>query len=174
MVLESVAATQPVLPVLVGLEQNPILRLDPTVSGNEDPVSIDRAVLDLEGTTVLDDVVDVQLFQGPARLPGSGPAETFAAEDRFGEPAMPGNGPLTFEGSWTPGPGREHLWVSVQVREGADLDGRVDARLLGVRADGAVEVPVAQPERMGAPDRPAQRARDPGGESGRPAQELGE
>ncbi len=148
MVLESVAATQPVLPVLVGLEQNPILRLDPTVSGNEDPVSIDRVVLDLEGTTVLDDVVDVQLFQGPARLPGSGPAETFAAEDRFGEPALPGKGPLTFEGSWTPGPGREHLWVSVRVREGADLDGRVDARLLGVRADGAVEVPVVE----GAPE----------------------
>ena len=40
--------------------------------------------------------------------------------------------------------------MSVRIREGADLDGRVDARLLGVHADGAVEVPVVEGTPEGA------------------------
>ena len=150
MVLEGVGAAQPVLPALLGLDQNPILRIDPNFSGNEGPFQIDRVVVDLAGTTDLAAVKEVSLFAGPAKLPGSGPAETFPADARFGEPLRARKGPLAFEGSWSPTPGREHLWVSVRLAEDADLDGRVDARLLEVGTTDEQEVVILDGSPEGA------------------------
>ena len=139
--LAHVGAAQPVLPVLLGNHTNPILRIDLLVEGNQPAPSpgrgrtpaltLERLVLDLEGTSRLADWAAVEVFRGPEELGSRDPDAAFS--ERFGDAQEASEGRLAFEGELALEPGANHLWVSVTPRADADIDGFVDAGLLDVR-----------------------------------------
>ena len=146
--------TQPVLPVLVGNRTNPVLALEIETEGLLDPLDLEAVRLDLLGTTRPSDLERVEVLQGgsSAELPYDAPDTILGPEDRLGDPAAPGrtaSTPITVRGARPLRPGRNVFWLSVTPAAAADLDGRVDARVLGVRV-GGVEVPVEGGDPAGA------------------------
>ena len=142
-----VDVVQPVVPVLVRKPVNPVLALGIRVVGTESPLMLEGVTLSLAGTTRAADIADLAVVRG-------GPAPTDAFGAAFGGPVRPkGAAPLTIAGSVPLAPGDNWFWVVVRLADSADIDGRVDAAITGLRVSGkAVEVPAGDPagvQRMG-------------------------
>jgi len=159
MKLVSVTCRQPVLPVLVGNRQNPVLCIDLEVDGNQDPLVLTEVVFDLEGTTPgVSPLASVALYRGKGdgALDYRDPDHVFAEEDRFGASlelwsGRPGERLAPFaedrivRGQLELEPGLNRLWISVTPNKYANLDWQVDAACLRVAfADGTEAVPEVQ------------------------------
>lgn len=149
MVITGCRALQPVLPVLVGNELNPILALEIVTSGTLEPLELESIGFDLTGTTRPDELLRAELFHGGSSLdlPYDRPDEVFGDGDRFGEPRRPGEDASQLQvvrGRRALAPGRNVFWVSVKPSARADLDGRVDARIRSVTVGGE-EIEVQDP-----------------------------
>ena len=142
-------ALQPVLPVLVGNELNPILALEVVTIGLLEPLELESISFDLSGSSRPDQLQRAEVFHGGSslELPYDQPDAVFSESDRFGEAQRPGEDAsraLSVRGRRALAPGRNVFWVSVTPSAGADLDGRVDARIRAVTAGGE-EVQVQDP-----------------------------
>ncbi len=142
-------ALQPVLPVLVGNELNPILAVEVQTRGFLEPLELESISFDLAGTSDAEQLERVEVFHGGASLELSydQPDQVLGEGDRFGRAQRPGKDPArlrTVRGAQVLAPGRNVFWISVTPSPGADLDGRVDARVRAVVVSGE-EVPVEDP-----------------------------
>lgn len=129
----SVTTSQPVVPVLIRKKDNPVLLLQVETEGRSEVRKLTAVRLDLEGTTELAAVKAVRVLTPKGEV--------------FGEGRKVGDVWIC-EGETELESGRNDFQLSVEVTEGASLDGRIDARVLGVEfADGNTMTPeVASPE----------------------------
>ena len=134
MVVTKVTAIQPVVPVLIRKEVNPVVGLHLVAEGRTDAKEVVKLRIGLEGTTEIDAVKSVKiLFSGSEAKAGVG--EVFGIAKKDGRD-------LICEGSAKLVTGDNYFWVSVELNESADLDGRVDAQILSVEwSDGATQKP---------------------------------
>ncbi len=133
-----VVAVQPVVPVLVGKERNPVLGVNVRTEGGLQPQVLEAVELEMEGTSRPQDIAGVELCAG-----GEDPSGGFG--EAFGT-CTPGGGRLVFRGRRVLEAGDNWLWVMVRPNPDADIGGRVDAAVLRVKVSGAViEVPDGSP-----------------------------
>ena len=142
-------ALQPVLPVLVGNRLNPVLALEVVTSGLLDALELESISFDLAGTTQPGELERGEVFHGGASIELSydQPDSVFKDADRFGASRRPGRDATrlhTVRGPRALTPGRNVFWISVTPAAGADLDGRVDARVRSV-VIGGEEIQVEDP-----------------------------
>jgi sialidase-1 len=135
-----VTTIQPVVPVLIRKEINPVVGLHVMTEGRTEAKEVAKLRIDLKGTTEIDAVKSVKvLFSAGQAKAGAGKV--------FGVAKKDGDGWLC-EGNARLVPGHNYFWVSVEMDESADLDGRVDAQVLSVEwRDGTSQKPeVISPE----------------------------
>lgn len=125
----TVAALQPVVPVLVRKPVNPALGLALETRGGLEPLVLEAVTLSLEGTTRPSDVAEFSVLPGGA-----------APTDAFGEPFATtrptGTEAVTLRGRLPLRAGRNWLWASVRLADTADIDGRVDVAVKSVTISG--------------------------------------
>ncbi len=112
-----ITASQRVHPVLIRNQHNPLMRL--TVEAEAPGVSAQSFTFRLSDTDELNDIESLQLFY-------SGDTEDFEAENPFGDPVSPTD-ELVFSGDQEFSPGKNIFWLSVRLRQTADLGHRIDA-----------------------------------------------
>jgi len=134
MELVSCTTVQPILPVLVGNGPHPVASIELVTRGNLDPLALEEVVVDLAGTTRVEDFEQVALIVGEGDAP-------------FGKAQRPKAGELVFRGRRELAPGRNVLTIVVTPRATADVDGFVDASCLRLRLadDRAIEPEVTRP-----------------------------
>jgi len=129
-----VETSQPVSPVFIGQDLNPVLGFKVTL---DQPARLEAIELDLEGTTRPQDVERVRLFAGK-ELPASAGGEALL---EFQPKSLTRTCDLPLE------PGEHWFWISVEMKKDADIDGRVDASLKRLKIGGTVVQPaVPSPE----------------------------
>ena len=128
MTLAGVAISEPVVPVLTRRPTNPVLGLTLRTDGTEQPLVVEEVALSLAGTTQLADVEEVEVFAG-----GTAASDPLAA--RLGGAGLRGE-TATIRGRLSLAAGENPLWVSVRLRDSADIDGQVAVRLTGLEVAG--------------------------------------
>lgn len=139
MTLAGVAVTEPVVPVLTRRPTNPVLCVTIRSDGTEQPLVVEEVVVSLAGTTQLADVEEVEVFAG-----GTAASDPLAA--RLGSARLRGE-TATIRGRLSLEAGEHPLWVSVRLRDSADIDGQLAVRLTGLEVAGR---PVDLPTPMDA------------------------
>jgi sialidase-1 len=120
---------QPVVPVLVRKGVNPVLGLKIPTEGALEPLQLEAVEVEMTGTTRLQDVAAVSLISGGPD-PSGGFGESFDEETKAGRIAFSGSRELTAGDNW--------FWVSVRLKDDADIDGRVDAQVTRLKISGKV------------------------------------
>lgn len=129
----SVEVVQPVIPVLTRVRDNPVAALKVTTRGRAAPRQLRTLRVSLDGTSHMDDVKAVRVIH-------IGAGYDLAGGTQFGD-AQEAAPELVFSGRRALMVGENHFWVSVELEDGADIDGRVDAGILGVQVDGETLAP---------------------------------
>lgn len=127
--LVEVDVAQPVVPVLKRKEINPVLGLRIATEGNLNPLVLEAVEVELEGTSRPQDVESVALVPGVAD-PSGGFGEPFGNGARGETTVFAGEAELSGGDNW--------WWVSVKLKDGADIDGVVDAKVTRVKVSGKV------------------------------------
>ncbi|MFD0895635.1 exo-alpha-sialidase [Luteolibacter ambystomatis] len=131
-----VATVQPVCPVLVGQEINPVLGFKVTL---DQPAKLEGIEAALTGTSRIQDVERVRIFRGKEASASAGGEAVAELAPKTG--AMSRSCDLTLEA------GVHWFWLSVELKKTADIDGRVDAALNRLKIGGAVVEPaISSPE----------------------------
>ena len=134
----SVETVQPVCPAFVREDFNPVLGLRVEVAGDEGALELEGIELGFGGTTRMDDIGHFEVRAGsadPAAEPG---AVILAGEGAVEKRVISSKHRLERGTHW--------FWVSPQIKEGASLDGVVDASVFGIQAGGKFHRPeVASP-----------------------------
>ncbi len=135
MTITGVTTSQQPFPVLIRNEVNPILDIQVTVDGAQQPKSVSELHINLDGTTNLDDIESVEILASgtDAAPPWRDIEAQLDSLERFGQ-RRPAAKILTFQGNHRLTPGTNHFFVSVKLKESADLSHRVDAACNGVVA----------------------------------------
>lgn len=134
-----VTAVQPVIPSLIRKKNNPVLGIKIEAVGALEPRTLEAVKVTLEGTTRPQDVTAVRLIPGNAAGP--------VGEASFGKDAEP-NGEIVFQGKHALSSGDNWFWVCVDLKDDANIDGRIDAEVTGVMLDDRKVVEVKD----GSPD----------------------
>lgn len=145
MEVRGLSTMRPVVPVLLRKKVNPVLGFDLTTDGNQSPVALQEVAVSLEGTTRPRDILRLELVTG-----GQDPSGT------FGEPIAVVED-LSKSVSFMPGvplvSGNNVMWISVVMKDDADIDGRIVVSLKHVKAGGKVLKPgkddLMNPSRIG-------------------------
>jgi sialidase-1 len=124
MVIEKVTTFQPVIPVLILKKDNPVVGLQIVAKGRSEAKKVTALKIDLKGTTDSAAVKAVRVLSSRGELKAG--AGVF-----FGEARRSGNEWIC-EGTETLGSGENYFWISVELNGNIHMDGRVDARVLGV------------------------------------------
>ncbi|MCB0585770.1 MAG: exo-alpha-sialidase [Phaeodactylibacter sp.] len=133
-------AYSPVFPVLLGKEHNPVFRINVKAADTEEAQEVTRIKASLAGTTRLADVASVKVFY-------TSDSPDFSDDALFGE-ASATSEVLTISGSQPLKAGDNYFWLSLSVKEGADILHKVAAVATEV---GAQTETLAVPE----PEQPA-------------------
>lgn len=140
-----VTGTSPVIPVLRRRENNPVLGFTITTEGNEKPVEFEAVELSLDGTTRPQDIDRIEILPGtsdPSGRFGEAVASTKSISNRL---VLKPDQPLASGGN--------SFWVSVTLKDQADIDGRIAVSLQRVKCGGKVITPPsivsAIPQRIG-------------------------
>lgn len=128
---------QPVLPVMVRLEHNPVVALVVEADGLLDARTLRGIRLSTDGTTSLNDVESIRVFY-------SGAEAEMRTDVQFDSEKSPAE-ELVFVDEQELRSGLNYFWVSFEMKEGADIDGRVDASVIEVAFDGGKVAKVPQP-----------------------------
>lgn len=135
MAVLGVTAANPVIPVLLRKAVNPVLGFTITTEGNQKPAALEAVELSLEGTTRPQDIERIEIFPGSSDPAG-----------KFGDPIATTSS-ISSSVVLKPGQplaaGGNTFWVSVVLKNRADIDGRVGVSLKRVKAGGKVLVPEA-------------------------------
>ena len=116
-------------PVLIRNENNSLLQL--RVVAKEPYVELKSLTVSLEGAG---DLESLQFYS-------TGDAPGFSIENAFGERMQAGE-TIVFRGHARLNAGANHFWLSCRVRSGADLAGKVDAKVTAVKSSAGVVVPL--------------------------------
>lgn len=136
MLIEKVTTVQPVIPVLIRKKNNPVIGLNVVAKGRGEAKKLTELKFDFEGTSDVKSIRAVKVFT-------AGGVSSAGAGESFGEVRREG-GVWVCEGDSILRSGDNYLWVSVELNDDADLDGRVDARILAVKfGDGKIVTPAA-------------------------------
>ncbi len=135
MTLLGMTTANPVVPVLRRKAVNPVLGFTITTDGNQKPLALEAVEISLEGTTTARDIERIDMLPGSANA--SGP---------FGDPVAsvtPVAGSLTMKTDLPLTPGGNAFWISVVLKDTADIDGHVGVTLKRVKVGGKVLLPDA-------------------------------
>ena len=130
-----VTAANPVIPVLQRKAVNPVLGFTITTEGNQKPVALEAVELALEATTRLQDIERIEIVPGIADPAGKFDDPIATTNSISSAVVLKLNQPLAAGGNT--------FWVSVVLKDRADIDGRVCVSLKRVKAGGKVIVPEA-------------------------------
>ena len=106
-------------PVLIGKENNAILKISVYISDTPGPLVVKQIFINTDGTTDLADVEAIRLFY-------SGDSDDFSTKQQFGKTATPDE-KVTFKSKRDLTPGVNNFWVSYQLSPNTDLLHKVDA-----------------------------------------------
>ena len=135
-----ITSTSPVIPVLRGKEINPLLGFSITTEGTEKPVPLEAVELSLDGTTRPQDIERIEIIPGtndPSGKFGEAVASTKTISNR-----------LVMKPGQALGSGGNTFWVSVTLKNDADIDGRIGVTLKRVKCGGKVLTPEASTEAL--------------------------
>lgn len=139
------ATTQPVIPILRCKPVNPALGFTITTEGDEKPVTFEALEISLEGTTRPQDIKRVELVPGSSDPDGKF-GESLANTESIATRIVLSPGHFL-------GPGANSFWISIVLKDDADLDGLIAVSLKKVKAGGkmivAKEIAAARPQRIG-------------------------
>ena len=110
---------QDTIPVLIGKEMNPVLRINVRVPEDMNGINISGIAINISGTSPLEDIAMVSIFH-------TGPKNEFSEPVPFGESMSPAPA-LVFKGKQSLKKGDNYFWVSFKISETADLTHQVDA-----------------------------------------------
>lgn len=133
-VLELTTAN-PVIPVLRRKAVNPVLGFTITTEGNLKPVALEAVELSFEGTTGPQDIERIEILPGTANPAGKFGDSIATTSSISNSVVLKPNQPLA--------PGGNTFWVSIVLKDRADIDGRVGVSLKRIKAGGKVIVPDA-------------------------------
>lgn len=118
------------VPVLVGKVACPILHLEIEVPKDQYP-TVNALRLTSEETTRVSDLQHVKLYS-------TGTSNKFAAKQESGMGSKETGGVFVIDTSYRLEPGKNHLWVACQLKETADITGKVDLQCEKLVVDGDV------------------------------------
>lgn len=127
--LVEVDVSQPVIPVLKRKSINPVIGLRIATEGMLNALPLEAVEVQLDGTTRPQDIAEVALIRGQAD-PSSGFGEVFDTSSEVNVAVFSGKAHLSRGENW--------WWVSVKLKDSADIDGRVDARVSRIKVGGKV------------------------------------
>ncbi len=122
--IESVNSRQPVLPTLKRKEINKVVQINIKIDGNLDPVSVESFDFNLNGTTNLKDISQLQLYY-------SGNSKHIQKEDLFGSSESIDSN-FSIKGNRQLQTGDNFFWLSVKLDEASDLSHKIGAECLSV------------------------------------------
>ncbi|PHN05152.1 sialidase [Flavilitoribacter nigricans DSM 23189 = NBRC 102662] len=128
MEVSGVKVWSPVYPVLIGKENNPVLRVQIDAVGSKKAVALEGLTLDLEGTDQLGDIQEVRAFF-------TGASSDFSVRRAFGE-SQDGTIDPHFTGSQLLQPGSNYLWISFELESTADISRKLKVQLSEITVDG--------------------------------------
>ncbi|MFT7484744.1 MAG: sialidase-1 [Candidatus Paceibacteria bacterium] len=139
MKMVAVTISQPCLPVLVGNPVNPLLRVRIQTEGSLQPLELAQLTFDLKGTSepgalARAFVVRSNAAQGIPEPQGGG--QVFASTPDHWKSATDA---VALDGGLVLSAGVNDFWVCVELKPQANIDGWVDAHLLGLRIEGQME-----------------------------------
>lgn len=137
--LVAVDVAQPVVPVLVNKALNPVLGLRIATEGALEPLEIEAVEVEMEGTSRPQDLAEIRLVRGEAD-PSGGFGEPFGKPAGPRRPVFSGKAALSAGDNW--------WWVSVSLKDDAEIDGRVGAKVTRLKVSGRV-IELAEPPRPG-------------------------
>ncbi|MFT7679888.1 MAG: sialidase-1 [Planctomycetota bacterium] len=124
MKLTSVGAENADLPVLLGMNTNPILHVVIETQGSLEPLTLEAMRFRLEASLGLTEIASVRLLVGD--LSGRAPSSVGRGQE-FGEAISVAAELLSFQGGRVLNPGTNHFWLSIDLKPNANIDGRVGA-----------------------------------------------
>ncbi|MCC9609157.1 sulfatase-like hydrolase/transferase [Blastopirellula sp. JC732] len=147
----SVTARQPVVPVLVNSQLNPVLDICVTVEGSLQPLRLSQLDLKLAGSLPLDQIARLDLFAtGNLDAPNWRSLRLDSKElQSFGSVSKLSS-QLQFDGDYELSPGPNHFFVSIELKETADSAKTIDVQASSAKIAGksyaieAVATPRAQ------------------------------
>lgn len=128
MEVSGVSVWSPVYPILIGKENNPVLRVQIDAVGSKKALALEDLTLDLEGTDQLGDISAVRAFF-------TGSSSDFSTRRAFGE-SQTISAKLGLKGNQLLQPGSNYLWISFELKEQADLLRKLNVQLSGITVDG--------------------------------------
>lgn len=128
-----VETVQPVCPVFIREDFNPLLGLHVMVAGEEGELELEGLDIGFGGTTRMEDVARFEVRAGGVD-PAAEPGAVIASGERAGDRIR-----LGFKHRLTAG---EHwFWISTVLKDTASIDGVVDASVFGMKAGGLIHRP---------------------------------
>ncbi|MDG1832917.1 MAG: exo-alpha-sialidase, partial [Verrucomicrobiota bacterium] len=123
------------VPVLVGLETNPLLRVRAETTGTLKPIALTEVAALVSGSITEKDLAAVQWL-------ASGTSPNFSDAKPFGEYLAGKNGSHIFKGKQTLVAGANYFWLSVKLSERADIDHTIAASCTYLKfSDGKIHKP---------------------------------
>lgn len=123
MKVEEVSTHTDVYPVMVRQDYNPVLRLMIKTEGCLKPKSLDAVLLNFSGTTNIKDIAEVALYPGSAK-PEDEVKDAWGKSSQFTK-----DGKIVIKGSSPLVSGENYFWVSVKLKNNADIDGQINTQL---------------------------------------------
>ncbi len=108
------------VPVLIGVEQNPLLRIRIETTGSHQPLSVTSVSTSIAGTVASDDIASVELFANGDMLRIRNKAK------QFGD-SQSGIGQCSFSGTHELKHGVNHFWLCGSLRAAANIDHVIEA-----------------------------------------------
>jgi len=134
MELVSVEVVQPILPILLGHQQNALLRIDFETRGNQQPLELAELSYDVLGSALnAGAVADFAWYAGSQDLPSESEGRRFSDEHRFGQLLGFLGERMQISGAWTLPEGRSSLWLCCSASGDGELDAFLDARVHTIR-----------------------------------------
>ena len=133
--IASVTVDDVQVPVLMGLETNPLLRVRVETTGTLNPIALSEVAAMLSGSITEKDLAAVQWL-------ASGSSANFGDAKPFGESSAVKKGSLVFKGKQTLCAGSNYFWLSVKLSKRADIDRIVKASCAYLKfSDGNIHKP---------------------------------
>lgn len=121
MTVDTVSTYQPVIPVLIGKNDNPVIQIKIVASGINEPQRVTQFRFTTIGTTDINDIENIKVYS-------TGNDTQFLSENLFGETNSIDE-LMTINGETLLSNGVNYFWLSYTVKNNTPLDHKVDAQL---------------------------------------------
>ncbi len=121
MTYQSSTTSQITGPVGIGFANQPIIRLEVTTTGANDPLTLSSITFNTTGTTSTSDIASAKVFY-------TGTSTTFSTATQFGSTVNNPSGTFTISGSQTLSSGTNYFWLVYDISSTATNGNFVDAQ----------------------------------------------